>query len=51
MVYVSFVEVLVQYISNDPNDYIKEEKVPDEWLESKQRQKDRNARLTKHIVY
>lgn len=48
MVDASFVEVPVQRNSPEDNDNIKEGKLPEDWSEEKRRQKDTDARWTKH---
>ena len=48
MVDASFVEVPVQRNPREDNDKIKEGKVPGDWSEEKRRQKDTDARWTKH---
>ena len=49
MVDASFVEVPVQRNSREENEKIKEGEVPEDWDENKRRQKDTDARWTKHI--
>ena len=48
MVDASFVEVPIQRNPRDENDIIKEGEVPQDWSENKRRQKDTDARWTKH---
>jgi IS5 family transposase len=48
MVDASFVEVPVQRNSREDNDKIKKGKLPDDWSKAKLRQKDTDARWTKH---
>lgn len=48
MVDASFVEVPIQRNSRDENEKIKEGEVPEDWDENKRRQKDTDARWTKH---
>jgi IS5 family transposase len=48
MVDASFVEVPIQRNSRDENEKIKEGELPEDWDENKRRQKDTDARWTRH---
>jgi len=48
MVDASFVEVPIQRNSREENEKIKDGEIPEDWNENKRRQKDTDARWTKH---